>query len=65
MIAEVIDHGMWGTVVGVNDHEIQFGGPDGDGFCYSHQSFDCLPLLSNKERMAIDDLEFGPDDDCW
>lgn len=38
--------------VGVNGHRLQFGGP-GDGFCYDHQSFDCLPGLSTEEWEAI------------
>lgn len=35
-------------------HHIQFGGRDGDGFCYSHQSFDCVSNLTPDENKAID-----------
>jgi len=37
----------------VNGHDIQFGGGDGDGYCYSHQSFDCVENLSEEEEKAI------------
>jgi hypothetical protein len=35
-------------------HKLQFGGMDGDGFCYSHQSFDCLGSLTAEEQAAVD-----------
>ena len=35
-------------------HKFQFGGRDGDGFCYSHQSFDCVNNLTPDENKAID-----------
>lgn len=37
----------------VNGHMIQFGGADGDGYCYAHQSFDCLDNLTTAEWSAI------------
>lgn len=41
----------------VNGHCFEFGGP-GDGFCYEHQSFDCLENLSPEEREAVDRAEY-------
>ena len=29
-------------------HNIQIGGSDGDGYCYEHQSFNCLEKLNSK-----------------
>lgn len=37
----------------VNGHNIQFGG-NGDGYCYAHQSFDCLERITPEEQAAID-----------
>jgi hypothetical protein len=37
----------------VNGHKLQFGGGDGDGYCYTHQSFACLDDLSDEEWEAI------------
>lgn len=35
-------------------HEIQFGyGDGGDGFCYAHQSFDCVETLTPDEQEAV------------
>lgn len=34
-------------------HHLQYGGPAGDGYCYGHQSFDCLARLTREERDAI------------
>lgn len=34
-------------------HEIQYGGANGDGYCYGHQSFDCIDKLTAEERAAI------------
>lgn len=45
------------SVCEVNGHRIEFGG-QGDGYCYAHQSFDCLDNLSDQEKAAIDDAEF-------
>ncbi len=42
-----------GEVIAVNGHEIQFGGSGGDGFCYIHQSFNCLDNLTEEERKSI------------
>ncbi len=44
----------------INGHNLQFGGP-GDGYCYTHQSFDCLPNLTPAEWRAINGAELdGP-----
>jgi len=40
--------------IAVNGHEIQYGGGDGDGYCYAHQSFDCIERLTPAEQRAID-----------
>ncbi len=37
-------------------HRFQFGGV-GDGFCYGHQSFDCLDALTAEERTALQEAE--------
>lgn len=42
----------------VNGHKFEFGGP-GDGFCYAHQSFNCLDNLTNEEKKALDDAEYS------
>lgn len=40
-------------------HEIQFGyGDGGDGFCYEHQSFDCIENLTAAEKQAVKDAQF-------
>jgi len=37
-----------------NGHSIQYGhGSGGDGYCYSHQSFDCIENLTKEEQEAI------------
>lgn len=36
----------------VGKHELQCGG-QGDGYCYSHQSFDCFDKLTRRERKAL------------
>lgn len=36
----------------VGTHYFEFGG-QGDGYCYKHQSFDCLDNLSDEEREAL------------
>ena len=41
----------------VSDHKFEFGGP-GDGYCYSHQSFDYLDNLSIEEKRALNDAEY-------
>lgn len=41
----------------VNGHRFEFGGP-GDGYCYEHQSFDCLDNLTDEEKKAIDEAEY-------
>lgn len=45
----------------INDHKFEFGGP-GDGYCYSHQSFDCLNNLTEEEKDAIDNAEYEEDE---
>ena len=40
--------------VAVNGHKLQFGGRDGDGYCYGHQSFDCQDNLTAEEIAALD-----------
>lgn len=39
-------------------HRIQLGGRDGDGFCYGHQSFDCLENLTPAEKAEADAAEY-------
>lgn len=43
-------HAIEGSADGIewlrtDGHQIQFGGANGDGYCYAHQSFDCLDQL--------------------
>jgi len=40
------------TEVKLGDHHFGFGGM-GDGYCYGHQSFDCLDNLSEEELKAV------------
>ena len=41
-------------VIEVNGHKIQFGyGNGGDGFCYTHMSFNCVEKLTNEEKEAV------------
>lgn len=45
-------------VLKIGDHEIQFGyGTGGDGFCYTHQSFDCIENLTEEEKKAMENAE--------
>ena len=46
-----------GELINVNGHRIQFGGREGDGFCYAHQSFECIENLSEEERQAVTKAE--------
>jgi hypothetical protein len=39
--------------VALNGHEFQFGGT-GSGYCYTHQSFDCLDQITTAEQEALD-----------
>lgn len=39
-------------VIAFRDHRFQIGG-QGDGYCYGHQSFECLDQLSTIERRVI------------
>ncbi len=41
----------------VGTHSIQFGGADGDGYCYKHQSFDCV--LTDEEKLALQSPEYS------
>lgn len=41
------------SLVEINDHNIQFGGSNGDGYCYGHQSFDCIDNLTDDEWRDI------------
>lgn len=45
-------------LIEVNGHRIQYGyGSGGDGFCYIHQSFDCIDNLTDEEKEAIHNIE--------
>jgi hypothetical protein len=44
-----------GEVIEVAGHRIQYGGRDGDGFCYAHQTFRCIDALSDEEQAAVND----------
>lgn len=41
-------------------HRFQFGGANGDSYCHSHQSFDCIEGLSLEEKTAINHAQSGP-----
>lgn len=47
---EIYDSTVVATSTG---HELQYGGREGDGYCYGHQSFDCLDHLTPDEQAAI------------
>lgn len=53
--ASFLGQGTWYYEVG--EHEIQTGGQSGDGYCYKHQSFDCVGKLTAEEKKAMDDAE--------
>ena len=36
----------------LGEHVLQFGGM-GDGYCYGHQSFDCMEALTDEELEAL------------
>lgn len=59
MQATVVDadpvHGA--ELIEIGEHRIQFGGPNGDGFCYACQSFDCLDNLTDEEMDAVKKAE--------
>lgn len=42
------------TIAFSTGHEIQFGGAGGDGFCYEHQSFDCIDNLTENEHRELE-----------
>lgn len=44
-------------IIECNGHRLQFGGPAGDTYCYSHQSFQCIEELNSEERDAIYNME--------
>lgn len=48
------------SVTYVNGHEIQDGGV-GDGYCYGHQSFDCVEKLTVEERAAMNIADYEED----
>lgn len=49
-------------VIEVNGHRLQFGhGSGGDGYCYGHQSFDCLDNLTEAEREALKTPDYEVD----
>lgn len=50
----ISDSESGGSVVVFVNHEIQYGGSDGDGYCYEHQSFDCILNLSSEEVDATE-----------
>jgi hypothetical protein len=56
MEAKVVSESDQGEyeLVEVNGHKLQFGGRDGDGYCYGHQSFDCQDNLTTEEIAALD-----------
>jgi len=49
------------TVAISTGHKIQFGHGDGggDGFCYAHQSFDCIERLTDEEKLVVKNAEEG------
>ena len=50
----VYTHSDGAEEIECNGHRIQFGyGTGGDGFCYTHQSFDCIDNLTPEEQEAI------------
>ena len=42
-------------LISVNGHEIQFGGANGDAYCFAHQSFECAENFSNEEKAAVEE----------
>jgi hypothetical protein len=54
-VAEVVsvDEVDGRETIAVGDHRIQYGGGDGDGYCYGHQSFSCVDHLTPAEQKAI------------
>jgi hypothetical protein len=44
-------------LIEVGTHQIQYGGSCGDGFCYKHQSFDCI--LTGEEKQAVADMDYS------
>lgn len=54
----VSTYGDGAEEIDVNGHRIQYGhGTGGDGFCYAHQSFDCVDNLTAAEREAVHNAE--------
>lgn len=45
-------------LVEVSGHRFQMGG-QGDGYCYKHQSFDCLDRITDVEREAIKNATYS------
>lgn len=55
-LAEVTDTYRDGSeMVKVGTHHFQFGGMNGDGYCYPHQTFDCLRDLTPEESRALNE----------
>jgi hypothetical protein len=52
-IVTYVDEMYGPEMIRVNGHHIQYGGAAGDGFCYEHQSFDCVENLTDEERQAV------------
>lgn len=44
----------------VGTHKLQFGGSGGDGYCYTHGSFDCCDHLTPEEQEAVNNPEDLP-----
>ena len=45
------ERGDW-ELITVNGHRLQYGG-EGDGYCYEHQTFECIERLTEEEREAV------------
>lgn len=58
MKAERVFFDVWNDVeeIRLGDHLLQYGGM-GDGYCYGHQSFDCMDELTDEERTALREVE--------
>lgn len=37
----------------LNTHKFEFGGHQGNGYCYGHQSFKCFDSLTEEELDAV------------
>lgn len=52
-----VDERDGSEIIEVGTHRFQCGGPDGDGYCYLHDSFSCMDNLTDEERQALRDAE--------